>query len=493
MRESEEFLSLLAEIKKRYFLRRSERLLLVFLDLLLLSFLISQVLRYLQIIESTDLTIAGVCFPVALFSSVIYILKTRKSTKEVLIDLDSRLNLDERLITTFEYEFPPKKSLYKDRLTKDAVNSIKLVEPHLWFPWRLTPAYPAILILGILLVTSIYYNAYLGSSLQTTAPPFFESFNLNKKGEGRSIEKKNAEQKKQGKKKEELKAFIQSLEESGLDTKEARLSLESILNRIAVEKDHVIDRIKENMTRVNPTDTPETESIKENLKSGRNPGQTMSHLQEFQKNNRNSELGDNIQQLSELSDMEKFLEDAISELDTKEPHSPREKKDGQDNPESEWTENEKDDSGDATEGEEKEGGGLSVKKSVGKETKGIRQKDDEKGPRSGSSNKVDPGFSTAPGKGKSTWEKAYGEKMKTNPSPTRKLEGKTGEGERYQSLVRSLTAKGQPVKIDKELLRSYEKDVTSVLRREEIPIRYRNHIKRYFLSIGLVQGTSEED
>jgi hypothetical protein len=58
-------------------------------------------------------------------------------------------------------------------------------------------------------------------------------------------------------------------------------------------------------------------------------------------------------------------------------------------------------------------------------------------------------------------------------------------GDNYLIQLRSLTAIGESKLEEKDIIRSYRKEIEGILQKEDIPLNYRGYIKNYFISIGL--------
>jgi hypothetical protein len=55
----------------------------------------------------------------------------------------------------------------------------------------------------------------------------------------------------------------------------------------------------------------------------------------------------------------------------------------------------------------------------------------------------------------------------------------------YLIHIRALTDMGAARVKEEEILRTYRKEVESILQKEDIPVNYREYIKNYFISIGI--------
>jgi hypothetical protein len=97
------------------------------------------------------------------------------------------------------------------------------------------------------------------------------------------------------------------------------------------------------------------------------------------------------------------------------------------------------------------------------------------------------GRDKAEGKRKSPYE------LKKKQSRLKKVKGIDGKGDRYKTYIRSLASMGAADLKEEEIIRPYERELETVLRREDIPMNYREYIKNYFLSIGIGKEGIEDE
>ena len=55
----------------------------------------------------------------------------------------------------------------------------------------------------------------------------------------------------------------------------------------------------------------------------------------------------------------------------------------------------------------------------------------------------------------------------------------------YLISIRTLTDIGEARLKEEDIIRTYQKEVESLLQKEDIPLNYREYIKNYFISIGM--------
>jgi hypothetical protein len=102
---------------------------------------------------------------------------------------------------------------------------------------------------------------------------------------------------------------------------------------------------------------------------------------------------------------------------------------------------------------------------------------DEFGSRPGSSSTA--GSASSDGKKKAKDELAKSSGIGTQDKTT------SSQGDNYLIQIRSLSAIGESKLEEKDIIRSYRKEIEGILQKEDIPLNYRGYIKNYFISIGL--------
>jgi hypothetical protein len=75
---------------------------------------------------------------ISLAFSTLYHLRRKRSFKDTLIDIDIRLDLKERLTTVYEYHQLGRKSLFMDRLIKEAISLLATLRGKQIFPRQFT-------------------------------------------------------------------------------------------------------------------------------------------------------------------------------------------------------------------------------------------------------------------------------------------------------------------------------------------------------------------
>ena len=96
-----------------------------------------------------------------------------------------------------------------------------------------------------------------------------------------------------------------------------------------------------------------------------------------------------------------------------------------------------------------------------------------------------PGSSAAAGSAPSDGKKKSKDELAKSSGIGTQDKMKSSQGDKYLIQIRSLTAIGESNLEEKDIIRSYRKEIEGILQKEEIPLNYRGYIKNYFISIGL--------
>jgi hypothetical protein len=96
-----------------------------------------------------------------------------------------------------------------------------------------------------------------------------------------------------------------------------------------------------------------------------------------------------------------------------------------------------------------------------------------------------PGASSAAGSAPSDGKKKSKDELAKSTGIGTQDKMKSSQGDNYLIQIRSLTTIGESKLEEKDIIRSYRKEIEGILQKEEIPLNYRGYIKNYFISIGL--------
>jgi hypothetical protein len=62
----------------------------------------------------------------------------------------------------------------------------------------------------------------------------------------------------------------------------------------------------------------------------------------------------------------------------------------------------------------------------------------------------------------------------------------------YNAPIRTVTTIGAANVPEEDVMRVYERELESILQKEDIPLNYREYIKTYFMSIGVTNDASQK-
>ena len=104
------------------------------------------------------------------------------------------------------------------------------------------------------------------------------------------------------------------------------------------------------------------------------------------------------------------------------------------------------------------------------------------------SDDAEQGSSITAGRGKADGSQYAPYQMQDSSGPTLEDHTIPSKKSEYNIHIRSVTSIGNATVPEEEVTRSYQREVESILQKEEIPVNYREYIKNYFISIGLTQA-----
>jgi hypothetical protein len=95
------------------------------------------------------------------------------------------------------------------------------------------------------------------------------------------------------------------------------------------------------------------------------------------------------------------------------------------------------------------------------------------------------GYSDTAGNAKSDQENQTSRDLEKTHRPANQDKLASSPAKTYLIHIRALTDMGEARVNEEEILRTYRKEVESILQKEDIPVNYREYIKNYFIAIGI--------
>ena len=450
----------------------------------LLILAISDIIDF-YIVDAWYLIPLGISLPAALIIAFL----SRSKFLDVLIDIDRRLKLQDRLSTAYEHLQFKKQTEFMDLLLNDAEANLRQFSKQQIVPVKFTFVHLLAIIL-LLINIFLYSKAVITSDLKSPPSESQQILHAQKLLKNYMIGRI------------ENKAASQSIPQSDYTTKLEKFSNElntgsKPLAQHVAELDRFLKEVQGEQTRLanELSATLESDGIKDffvqkvpdltNLSSDQL--KKLKKLLNHALNNRMPDsINQNIESLQELDRIEKLISRIISDI-----------KDGKSLPEDyaesvedEWrmsqsTESIKNPINDPSRiHADGKFAGNSQHAADRPDHPGIRgshQPDDDRHDRMGQPD----GHSASAGRAGSKGESQSGHELKKSPGPAIQDKTTTSLARSYLIQIRALTDIGEARLDEEEIFRTYRQEVESILQKEDIPINYRKYIKNYFISIGI--------
>ncbi len=426
--------------------------------------------------------------------AVVYVLITRARLLPILIEIDARLKLRDRLSTAYEYQAQGKRSEFLDLLVADAGRRLSNLQRRQLFPFAFSRLHLALLIVILLNVAligldellpekeaAVPLNPQVSEQLQKT----IEEYLKNNEAQQQEPEQ---EKKTQQELQQKLEQMARQLEQQKMTRKQALEALQQNLKEIQSQQDQLTEELDvelKSLDGIRELPMPSMSQLQE-LSS-----QQLSKMQKMFREALGGELPENIQanmeMLRQYQEMDEMLENMEEQLasqgqDKQAPGPEQQQEAGtQGSGEGEQMASEENPEysdapppGDMASDESR----TTDQNIDGQRMQGLDGEDSENQPDS-----PEPGRS--PGDGQLNSPSPIN-RTEEGPQQDRMAPSKKAE---YNAHIRSVTTIGEATVPEEDVGRAYEQEVERVLQKEDMPLNYREYIKTYFLSIGL---TSED-
>ncbi len=420
------------------------------------------------------LVLAGFTF------ALLHARKKEKSFMAELIRIDACLDMKDCLGTAYEYYQRGRESVFADRLFQDAACKLNMADKKQVFPLKFSLTHGLILIFSAAICILLFIdftpiirqertdsNKYrqIGVRLNHFADKALADVQ-NKDNTGRDLY-------------QQMQNLAQSVEKGTITKKKLADSLQTLTDAAQAEQKQLVRKLAADPFLKNYSDMPIFHSQeKENIRSD-DLRQFMNRLQtDFQTNMPDSVAKslsslDQIQRLAELmNQLTDQVRDDISNHDNPVPGQGEKenilvaKEPGKNN--------EKNKKNQATMSEQASSPNI-IPPNFGN-SKGGSGKDDSS---------AESGRTGTAGQAKSTGKTKSSSRLTKAKGPVLKEKGIISKGNQYAVHIRSLPVPGKAGQGQENVFRPYKQEFESILKKEDIPINYRNYIKNYFLSIGM--------
>lgn len=495
------FLEHITKIKKRALWRTMQRGLLVAFVLFLLATAFATGLEKTGVLRIRETPVFyGVILGIALIIAFMYTLMTKQRFQDLLIDIDRRLHLQDRLSTAYEYYTQGKASDFAHLLFEDAGRTLNRLSMKDLFPPRFTNI-SLLLLLLVLINLGLFSFDYLASrssqrELDQETKEKIEK--LMKDYSAQKAENLRQPQEKQKQLYQRMDELAKQLQEQALNRQELSNAANQMLKEVQSEQSRLAEDLEsqlneqqiEDFQELTVQNTPSFQQLSpEDL-------QKLEQLLKQMFNNQVPEmLGQTLSDLSDFQNLENLLSQMLDELGEEIPDS-SEEADTKAEPEDSAQQDQSDTagSGETEQGMGQNQAGADAQKPGQDATQpGEGQgQQDGRGERSDEERNMsddgEQGSSITAGRGKADGSQYAPYPMQDSSGPTLEDHTVPGKKSEYNIHIRSVTSIGNATIPEEEITRTYQREVESILQKEEIPVNYREYIKNYFISIGLTQS-----
>jgi len=484
------FISQIAKIKRRVFIQAIHRIL---LNASLIFFSISTFFFILTKAGMTDYNInrswyfvsIGISLSTAIFIGFV----TRSNLLDVLIDIDRRLKLQDRLSTAYEYLKFKKKTEFADLLMSDAAARLRQISKQQLVPAGFSFQHLLVIILfviNIFLYSSVFFTSDFKSTQQElekieNASKLLKNYTISRI-ENKAVQKS----KSQTIYAQKLEHLGNKLDDSSKPFEQRFAVLDSFLKEVQGEHTRLANELGAKLDSAAIKELPiQKISDPANLSSGQL--ETLKRLLNRALNNRMPDsISQNIEFLQELDRIEELLSRIMDDL-----------KDGQsfsdDSAESTGTERRASQSTETLENSADDPNRPNPDGQFPDHSRSAAGRTDQPGSGKLQQNGGElqdgrgqpEGYSASAGRAKSKEENKLSYELEKTPGSALQDKMASSQAKSYLIHIRALTDIGDVHLKEEEIFQTYQKEVESILHKEDIPKNYRAYIKNYFISIGI--------
>ena len=484
------FISQIAKIKRRVFIHAIHRILLnaslIFLSISTLFFILTKA-------GITDYNINGTWYfvPIGIsLSAALFIgLATRSNLLNVLIEIDRRLQLQDRLSTAYEYLKFKKKTEFTELLMNDAAAKLRQISNQQLVPARFSFLHLLVIILLIINIF-LYSSVFSPSGFKSTHQELQKIENAGKLLKNYTISRVDnkavQKSKPQSVYAKKLDQFSQKLNDSSKPFEQRLAALDSFLKEVQGEQARLANELG---AKVGSTAIKELPILKipdpANLSSSQL--EKLKRLLNRTLNNRMPDsISQNIESLQELDSIEALLSRIMNDF-----------KDGRsfsdDSAESTGNERRMSQTTETLENPPDDLNRPNPDEQFSDHNQSTADRTDQPGseklPENGDELQDGMGrperYSTSAGRAKSKEENKLSYELEKTPGSVLQDKMASSQAKSYLIHIRALTDIGEARLDEEEIFQTYRKEVESILQKEDIPANYRAYIKNYFISIGI--------
>ncbi|CAB1074799.1 hypothetical protein D1AOALGA4SA_2618 [Olavius algarvensis Delta 1 endosymbiont] len=491
MRVETEFKRQIAKIKRRLFFQSAHR---VLLHALVIFFAVSIIYFFLGLAKLADFQANATwyVFPMGLSFSVALIigLATRSNFLNILIDIDRRLKLQDRVSTAYEFLALKKKSEFAELLIGDAAARLRQIKKRQLVPVNFSFLHLLaiiLLIVNLLLFSGLFFapdfrttrqdqarlekagkllNDYLVKRIgDNTAPQ-----PASRPGHSEKLEQLNQQLKDNSRPLEQRLEALDSFLEA-VEGEQARLARELGSRLDAADIDRVPTARSPDLANLSSSQLEKLKGILNRALNNRMPDSIRQPIESLQDLDSIENLLSRI--IDDLKDDPAGKDDSVLAAEAEEGPPPQ----PDEMPEHEPGAPNRSYPGGDFFGRNPDTGERADRQRIGKGRRAEDGWQDEK--------KLTEGQSNAAGNAKSNAENKPGRDLAKARGSARQDKPGSSPAKTYLIQVRALTDPGAADLAEEEIFRTYRQEVESILQKEDIPVNYREYIKNYFISIGV--------
>jgi hypothetical protein len=493
VRTEDLFSTHISELRRLVFKRSMRRLIVVAFSLSLILNFVALGVQKFGLFQWNGYSIYPLLVLIAVAFAVFHAFRTRRSFLGELIDLDARLELQDRTSTAYEYQQLGRKSVFVDMLMKQTSHILESIQESRIFPRRFSPAHLLVPILTVAMVVLILVD--FGPSAPQHDETREKLKQIGEKIEQYSKRKdkgtKNQDKKSRKDLYEKMEKLAKELQTQSMTKKKLLKSLGELRKEAETESTTLARHLEAELSLGDASSTPMLRPLQKEKLSQDDVNKVREQLQELFDGKIPASISQEMSNLDQALRLEEFLGEAtdqvMSELRDEADLFVAEKKKKSSNGEEADETSQEILSGQALVPLQSGKEGATREKAPGQ----MQAKAGSKAPEE----KDSPGNEDDPftaGRGKADGKKRPPGELEGPKGPTLKIKGISNPGDRFNAYVRSLpTIKKAKLK-EEEVMRQYRTEVESVLNKEDIPLHYREYIKNYFLSIGLRKENDDD-
>jgi hypothetical protein len=485
------FISQIAKIKRRVVIQAIHRILLnaslIFLCISTFFFILTKTtaIRNYNIYGSWYFVSIGISLSAALLIGFV----TRSNLLNILIDIDRRLKLQDRISTAYEYLKFKKKTGFADLLMNDAAAKLRQIDNQQLVPARFSLLHLLVIILliiNIFLYSSVFFTSDFKSTHQElqmieNAGKLLKDYTI------RRIDHKAVQQSKpQSVYSKKLAQLSNKLKDSSKPFEQRFAALDSFLKEVQGEQTRLANELGARLDSAGIKEFPIQKTSDLASLSSSQLEKLKGLLNRTLINRIPDSISQNIESLQELYGIERLLSRIIDDLkdgrsfiEESAESAANERRTSQS---TETLENPPDDPNRPNPDGQFSDHSRSAADRTNHPASGKLQKngdDLQHGMDQPEGNSASAGRAQSKEENKSSYE------LEKTPGSAMQDKMASSQAKSYLIHIRALTDIGEARLKEEEISQTYRKEVESILQKEDIPINYREYIKNYFISIGI--------